>query len=43
LAKLKLSDELRQKLHFAREKIDRDMLAMQHDFIETLAKNNLIK
>lgn len=42
LAQLKLSDELREKLHFAREKIDRDILAMQHDFIDTLSKNDLI-
>ena len=42
LTQLKISDELRQKLHSAREKIDRDVLALQHDFIETLFKNNLI-
>lgn len=42
LSKLKMSDDLREKLHFAREKIDRDLMLMQHGFIETLSKNNLI-
>lgn len=42
LSRLKLSDELRQKLQFAREKIDREVMMMQHDIIETLSKNNLI-
>ncbi|RZJ30933.1 MAG: hypothetical protein EOO48_03620 [Flavobacterium sp.] len=41
--KLKLSDALREKLQTARETIDKDLISMQYDFVETLAKNNLIK
>jgi hypothetical protein len=41
LAKLKLSDDLRQKLHATREQIDRDVMAMQYDLVATLVKNNL--
>jgi len=42
LARLALSEALKEKLRFAREKIDRDLMAMQHDCIDKLAKNNLI-
>jgi len=42
LAKLKLSNELKQTLKAAREKLDRDLMAIQHETIETLSKNNLI-
>lgn len=42
LGQLKLSDELKGKLIAARETIDKDMLAMQYDFVETLSKNKLL-
>ncbi|HLA55687.1 MAG TPA: hypothetical protein VK623_06285 [Flavobacterium sp.] len=42
LGQLKLSDELKEKLKTARETIDKDMLAMQYDFVETLSKNKLL-
>lgn len=40
---LKLSDELKIKLNIARETIDKDILAMQHDFVKTLIKNKLVE
>ena len=42
LGQLKLSDELRHKLYAARVAIDKDLMAMQHDFIGKLSGNNLI-
>lgn len=42
LDKLKLSDTLREKLDAARETIDKDLMAMQYDFVATLSKNNLV-
>lgn len=38
---LKLSDDLRQKLNAARGRLDRDLMAMQHGFVETIVKNDL--
>jgi hypothetical protein len=40
--RLELSESLKSTLRLAREKIDRDVMAIQHDLVETLAKNNLI-
>lgn len=42
IGKLKLSDELKEKLKKAREIIDRDFIAMQFDSIKTLSENNLL-
>jgi uncharacterized coiled-coil protein SlyX len=39
---LKISDDLREKLRTAKEKIDRDLLAMQYDFVEILSENKLL-
>lgn len=42
LAQLELSDELRQTLRAAREKIDREMVAIQHDLVGKLVQNGLV-
>ncbi len=42
LSQLRLSDELKDKLNEARESIDKDLMAIQHDLVGTLSKNGLI-
>lgn len=42
LAQLKLSDELKEKLQSAREKLDRDLMVVQHDLVEKLVHNGLV-
>jgi len=42
IGQLKLSDELRDKLNAFRETLDKDLMAMQYDFVETLSKNKLL-
>jgi len=43
LSQLKLSDDMKEKLTKAREVIDKDLLAMQYDYLDILSKNNLLE
>lgn len=42
LAQLQLSDDLKNKLQATREKLDKDLVAVQYDLVEILSKNSLI-
>ncbi|HEX8562520.1 MAG TPA: hypothetical protein VF676_06020 [Flavobacterium sp.] len=42
-SKIKLSDEMNQKIDSANRVISNDILALVHDFVDTLSKNNLLK
>jgi len=42
LRQIRLSDDLRQKLINARHALDRDLMEVQHDMVETLSRHNLL-
>lgn len=41
-AQLQLSDELKGKLQSTREKLDKDLMAIQYDLVGILSKNSLL-
>lgn len=42
MAQLQLSDDLKDRLQATREKLDKDLMAVQYDLVEILSKNSLL-